>query len=71
MKLGLNELVIVNPGCPPPAASWLLGADGGLYQISGSPPPGGDPHVNDAAFGETEPVPRFFLGDDGILYERR
>jgi hypothetical protein len=72
MKLGLDELVIVNPGSPPPATSWFLGADGGLYRIGGpTASPGGDPRLNEAALGETEPVPRFFLGDDGILYERR
>ena len=72
MKLGLNELVIVNPGTPPPATSWFLGADGGLYRIGGlTSSPGGDPQLNDAALGESEAVPRFFLGDDGILYETR
>ena len=29
MKLGLDELIIVNPGSPPTATSWFLGADGG------------------------------------------
>ena len=71
MKLGLNELVIVNPGTPPPATSWLLGADGGLYRVCRAWTPGGDSRLNDAALGETGEVPRFFLGDDGILYETR
>jgi len=72
MKLGLDELVIVNPGSPPQATSWFLGADGGLYRIGGrAASPGGDPRSNDGALGDAEPVPRFFLGDDGILYERR
>jgi hypothetical protein len=71
MKLGLDELIIVNPGSPPfdsahgkPAeTSWFLGADGGLYRL--------DHALHDAALGSAEPVPRFFLGDDGILYETR
>ena len=71
MKLGLNELVIVNPGAPPPATSWFLGADGGVYRVSRPGTPGGDPRLNDAAIGEIGEVPRFFLGDDGILYETR
>ena len=71
MKLGLNELVIVNPGAPPSETSWFLGADGGLYRVSGSrASPGGDSRL-DGALGENENVPRFFLGDDGVLYERR
>ena len=69
MKLGLNELVIVNPGSPPPATSWFLGADGGLYRVCGTRVPGGDSRANDAALGETGEVPRFFLGDDGTLEE--
>lgn len=71
MKLGLNELVIVNPGSPPATTSWFLGADGGLYRVSRPGTPGADSPVNDAALGETGEVPRFFLGDDGILYETR
>ena len=72
MKLGLDELVIVNPGSPGTTTSWFLGADGGLYRIGGrTASPGGDPLLNDAALGDAEAVPRFFLGDDGILYERR
>ena len=70
MKLGLDELIIVNPGSPPgdtthgkPAQTWFLGADGGLYRL--------DHAVNDGALGNAEPVPRFFLGDDGIVYETR
>ena len=68
MKLGLNELVIVNPGSPPPATSWFLGADGGLYRTQA---PDGGPQLNEPALGEPEPVPRFFLGEDGMLYESR
>lgn len=66
MKLGLNELVIVNPGTPPSATSWFLGDDGGLYEVNAAVP-----GANDAALGETGEIPRFFLGDDGILYETR
>ena len=66
MNLGLDELMIVNPGPPPSGITWLLGADGGLYQIS----PLGDDTAGEAALGELEPLPTFFLGDDGTLYER-
>jgi hypothetical protein len=65
MSLGLDELMIVNPGRPRPDATWLLGDDGGLYRIDGvgeGTPPG-------LALGDHD-VPRFFLGDDGTLYER-
>ena len=34
MNLGLDELMIVNPGLPPSTTTWLLGDDGGLYQVS-------------------------------------
>ena len=72
MRLGLDELVIVNPGSPDSTTSWFLGADGALYGIGGrTASPGGDPLLNKVALGDAEPVPRFFLGDDGILYERR
>lgn len=66
MNLGLDELMIVNPGTPPPAATWLLGDDGGLYQVA--PLRDGGPDI--AALGDAEPLPNFFLGDDGTLYER-
>lgn len=72
MKLGLDELIIVNPGTPPAATTWLLGADGGLYRLDGREASQGvSQSPNEAALGSTEPVPRFFLGDDGILYETR
>jgi hypothetical protein len=72
MKLGLDELIIVNPGSPAAETSWFLGADGGVYRL-GRPTPlrRGGPPIDEAALGEAEPVPRFFLGDDGILYETR
>jgi hypothetical protein len=71
MKLGLDELLIVNPGMapevtpgtPPPATSWFLGDDGGVYRI--------DSQLNDTALGDADPVPRYFLGEDGVLYETR
>ena len=72
MKLGLDELIIVNPGSPAAETSWFLGADGGVYRL-GPPvaPRRDDRSLNDAALGDAGPVPRFFLGDDGILYETR
>ena len=66
MNLGLDELMIVNPGQPPSETTWFLGADGGLYQIRAR----GDDTNRDAALGDSEPLPDFFLGDDGTLYER-
>lgn len=66
MNLGLDELMIVNPGSPPSETTWFLGDDGGLYQIS----PLGEDASREAAIGDAEPLPSFFLGDDGTLYER-
>lgn len=66
MNLGLDELMIVNPGEPPSETSWFLGEDGGLYRIS----PIGEEAVGNNALGDAEPLPNFFLGDDGTLYER-
>ena len=66
MNLGLDELMIVNPGTPPSPSTWFLGDDGGLYQIS----PLGQDAASETALGEPEPPPSFFLGDDGTLYER-
>jgi hypothetical protein len=66
MKLGLDELMIVNPGDAPARTSWFLGDDGGLYRLE-HPDRGAQ---GDASLGEAEPVPRFFLSDDGMLYER-
>jgi hypothetical protein len=72
MKLGLDELIIVNPGSPPVATSWLLGADGGIYRLDRpSTSRGEDQALNETALGNAEHVPRHFLGDDGILYETR
>ena len=67
MNLGLDELMIVNPGLPPSSTTtWFLGEDGGLYQIT----PLGEDATREAALGDSEPLPTFFLGDDGTLYER-
>ena len=76
MKLGLDELFIVNPGLPPPAtsssSSWFLGADGGVYRVGGvSASQGAGPPRHTSGLGDAEPVPKYFLGDDGILYETR
>lgn len=75
MKLGLDELMIVNPAAGelgagqaptdvtagvPEAAGYFLGADGSLYQVEGVE--GGD------LSGPGESMGRFFLGDDGTLY---
>ena len=66
MNLGLDELMIVNPGEPPSRTSWFLGDDGGLYRLDRM-----DRGARgDSSIGEHEPVPRFFLSDDGTLYER-
>ena len=54
-QLGLDELMIVNPG-PPESQSFFLGEDGRLYQVEsldeGSLPEQGE----------------YFLGEDGTLY---
>jgi hypothetical protein len=66
MTLGLDELLIVNPGLPPPPTTWFLGDDGGLYQIS----PLGADTPGEAALGDPDRIPAFFLGEDGTLYEQ-
>jgi hypothetical protein len=62
MKLGLDELIIVNPG-EPPASSWFLGDDGGIYRVDAGT------NSSEPGLGAVEPVPRYFLGEDGTLYE--
>jgi hypothetical protein len=74
MKLGLDELIIVNPGSPAmeTETSWFLGADGGVYRLGpAAAARSGDRSLDETALGRADPVPRFFLGDDGILYETR
>lgn len=66
MNLGLDELMIVNPGPAPTDATWFLGDDGGLYRIERP----GDGATRDPALGDHTALPQFFLGDDGTLYER-
>lgn len=71
MKLGLDELMIVNPSTGPRgsrtetasrfAGRYFLGGDGTLYQMMGID--SADPSDADESIG------RFFLGDDGTLYE--
>lgn len=55
--LGLDELMIVNPG-PSASGAFPLGEDGTLYQVQGL----------DQEEERTE-LGRFFLGEDGILYQ--
>ena len=66
MNLGLDELMIVNPGPAPSDTSWLLGDDGALYRVD----PLGEGTTRDSGLGGPEALPQFFLGDDGTLYER-
>lgn len=52
--LGLDELMIINPGVPKTLDSIFLGSDGVLYQLQpAARQQGGD----------------LFLGDDGTLYQ--
>ena len=53
-RLGLDELMIVNPGRSDGEA-YLLGDDNTLYRVEG--------------LAENDLPHRFFLGDDGTLYE--
>jgi hypothetical protein len=55
--LGLEELMIVNPGSPS-AETFFLGTEGRLYQAQG---------LSQAE--ELQGMGQFFLGDDGILYQ--
>lgn len=52
--LGLDELMIINPGVPKTLDSVFLGDDGVLYQLQ---PPA------------SQGVGDLFLGDDGMLYQ--
>jgi hypothetical protein len=55
--LGLDELMIVNPG-PIAGGTVFLGADGTLYQVQG---------LGEEA--ELQGTGELFLGDEGALYE--
>jgi hypothetical protein len=56
-QLGLDELMIVNPG-QPGGEAFFLGEDGTLYQVHGLGE--GD---------EPQRLGQFFLGEDGALYK--
>ena len=61
-SIGLDELMIVNPGHPEAqelsSADFFLGEDGTLYQVQGA-----------GAQSPEESLTGFFLGDDGSLYQ--
>jgi hypothetical protein len=63
-QLGLDELMIVNPG-PSGAGGFFLGEDGNLYQVQGTAESSGETlgEESDRELG------RYFLGADGVLYE--
>jgi hypothetical protein len=56
-QLGLDELMIVNPG-PLGTDALFLGEDGTLYQVQG---------LGEEA--ESQGTGKFFLGEDGTLYQ--
>jgi len=56
-SIGLDELMIVNPGRPG-SAKYFLGDDGRLYQVQGF-----RGEQSDAGLAE------YYLGDDGNLYQ--
>ena len=78
-RLGLDELMIVNPG--PGSFGVLLGADGYLHPVNGLNETDGGFFIGEdgdlykvgdpepAALGGNELFSPFFLGDDGRLYE--
>lgn len=80
-SLGLDELMIVNPGLP--GAEVFLGEDGAAYQVQGFAGGedaaamsgfflGDDGHLYQVQGLEGAPrLPRFFLGEDGMVYEVR
>jgi len=57
-QLGLDELMIVNPGPMAGGEAVFLGEDGTLYQVQGF---GVDP--------EPQGTGELFLGEDGTLYQ--
>ena len=79
-SLGLDELMIVNPGLSPGGAGlrpgeFFLGDDGTLYQLQmagGSP--GGRANPRSQRPRRRKPALRphsLYLGDDGALYQLR
>lgn len=56
-QLGLDELMIINPG-PPGTDTLFLGEDGTLYQIQG---------LGEEA--RSQGIGQFFMGEDGTLYQ--
>lgn len=56
-QLGLDELMIVNPG-PPGTDTFFLGEDGTLYQVQG---------LREEA--KPQGTGQFFLGENGALYQ--
>jgi len=56
-QLGLDELMIVNPG-PPGTDALFLGDNGTLYQVQG---------LGEDA--EPQGMGQFFLGENGTLYQ--
>lgn len=58
-RLGLDELMIVNPG-PPDSGDVFLGEDGTLYQVHGL---GLNQEEAVQGFGQ------FVLGEDGTVYQ--
>lgn len=56
-QLGLDELMIVNPG-PSGVGAFFLGEDGTLYQTR-------SPGAHEAS----QETGQFFLGEDGTLYQ--
>ncbi len=55
--LGLDELMIINPG-PSNGDAYLLGEDGTLYQVQGL-----------GEIGELPQDQQYLLGEDGTLYQ--
>jgi len=68
-QLGLDELMIVNPG---PSAPFFLGEDGTLYQVQGlegCQRCGGAATCSEVGEDSGRELAQYFLGDDGALYE--
>ncbi len=65
-QLGLDELMIVNPGPSGSEVLFFLGEDGTLYQVQGS---GAGVGLEAGDSSESDQLGRYFLGADGVLYE--